>query len=96
MTIPALLFALLLALLLGALYHFVRDGGAWHLFVYLVASVLGFVVGHLVGLWRGWSLFQIGPLNLGAEAIGGMAFLVAADLLLHMEPRPENEEEKAQ
>jgi hypothetical protein len=87
MTIPSLLFALLLALLLGALYHFIRDGGLWHLFVYLLASVLGFAAGHLVGLWRGWVLFEFGPFNLGMEALGSLVFLLLADWLLHLPPR---------
>ena len=91
MTLPSILFALLLALLLGSLYHFVRDGGAWHLFVYLTASVVGFVAGHLVGLWRDWSLLQIGPLNLGLELVGGIVALVLADYFLHLEPRPLDE-----
>lgn len=95
MTIPSLLFALLLALLLGALYHFIRDGGPWHLFVYLIASVLGFAAGHMIGLWRGWELFKFGPLNLGLEVIGGLVVLVAADILLHLEPRKPSDEENA-
>ena len=87
MTIPSLLFTLLLALLLGALYHFIRDGGPWHLFVYLLASVLGFAVGYLIGLWRHLVWFAFGPLNLGMEVLGGLAFLVLADWLLHLPPR---------
>jgi hypothetical protein len=53
-SLPTLLFALLLALLLGALYHLLRGGGAGHLLAYLFMSVLGFVVGHLIGIWREW------------------------------------------
>ncbi len=92
MTIPSLLFALLLALLLGALYHFIRDGGLWHLVVYLFASVLGFVVGHLIGLWRGWVFFEFGALNLGMEIAGGLACLLLADYLLHLPPRSTDDE----
>ena len=95
MTIPALLLAFLLALLLGALYHFVRDGGPWHLFVYLFASVLGFAAGHLIGLWREWELFKFGPLNLGMEFTGGLVLLVVADVLLHLEPRKPSDEKNA-
>ncbi len=87
MTIPSLLFALLIALLLGALYHFIRDGGLGHLAIYLLASVLGFIVGHLIGLWRGWVLFEFGPLNLGMGIAGGLASLLLADYLLHLPPR---------
>ncbi len=95
MTIPTLLFVLLLALLLGALYHFFRDGGLGHLAAYLLASVLGFAVGHLIGLWRGWIVFPLGPLNLGMEALGGLVFLALADWFLHLEPRPPTDDENA-
>jgi hypothetical protein len=87
MTLPSLLFGLLLALLLGALYHFLRGGGVTHLLVYLFMSVLGFVAGHLVGIWREWVFFPLGPLNLGLEAAGGLVFLAFADWLLHLPPR---------
>ena len=87
MTIPSILFALLIALLLGAFYHFVRDGGPWHLISYLMASMLGFAAGHLVGLWRGWVFFQFGPYNLGLELLGSIVFLALTDWLLHLEPR---------
>ena len=87
MTIPSLLFALLIALLLGALYHLIRGGDAAHLFTYLVMSVLGFAAGHFVGLWRGWVLFQFGPLNLGPEIVGALVFLALGDWLIHLPPR---------
>jgi hypothetical protein len=94
MTTPAILFAFALALLLGATYHFFRNGGAWHLVVYLLASALGFLAGQLVGLWRGWILLKLGPLNLGMEILGGLLFLAIADWFLHLEPRAREEEEK--
>lgn len=91
MTIPSLLFALLIALALGALYHFVRGGGASHLLAYLVMSTLGFAAGHFVGEWRGWVLFQFGPLNLGPEIVGALVFLALADWLIHLPPRESDE-----
>jgi hypothetical protein len=87
MTIPSLLFALLIALLLGALYHLIRDGGTSHLIIFLIMSILGFTIGHLVGSWRDWILFPVGPLNLGMEIIGALMFLVLADWLIHLPPR---------
>lgn len=91
MTIPSLLFALLIALLLGALFHLIRDGGAGHLFIYLMMSILGFIFGHVVGAWRGWFLFQVGPLNLGMEITGAILFLVLGDWLIHLPPRSPEE-----
>ena len=87
MTLPSLLFALLIALVLGAFYHFIRGGDATHLLTYLLMSVLGFTVGHLVGLWRGWVFFPLGPLNLWMEIAGALIFLVLGDWLVHLPPR---------
>lgn len=85
MTIPALLFALLIALLYGALYHLLRNGGFWRLVLYLALSVLGFTAGHLIGLWRGWVFVSIGSLNLGMSTIGSILLLVIGDWLSRAE-----------
>ena len=87
MTLPFLLFALVLALLIGAFYYFVRDGGPGHLLVYLLSSVIGFAAGHFIGAWRGWAFLVWGPYNFGMEAIGALVFLILADWLLHLPPR---------
>ena len=85
MTIPTLLFALLIALLYGALYHLLRGGGGWRVFLYLVLSVFGFAVGHLVGLWQGWGFMQLGSLNFGMSTAGGILILVVGDWLSRFE-----------
>ena len=87
MTIPTILFALLIALLYGALYHLVRGGGFWRLLLYLGLSVFGFAAGHMVGLWRGWMFLPFGPLNLGVSSIGSLALLVTGDWLTRLETR---------
>jgi hypothetical protein len=87
MTIPFFLFALLLALAIGALYHFIRDGGPGHLLAYLLASVAGFASGHLIGAWREWFYFVWGPFNLGVEVAGAIIFLIVTDWLLHLPSR---------
>jgi hypothetical protein len=81
MTLPALLFALLVALLYGALYHLVRGGGFWRLVLCLRLSILGFAAGHLVGMWRGWLLLPLGTLNLGLSSIGSILVLLIGDWL---------------
>ena len=87
MTIPTLLFALLIALLFGALYHILRGGGFWMLLLYLGLSTLGFVIGHLVGLWREWFFMQMGPLNLGMSTIGSLVILVFGDWLSRIDTK---------
>ena len=85
MTIPSLLFALLIACLYGALYHLLRGGGFWRLALYLGLSVLGFAAGHLIGLWRGWVFLPLGSLNLGMSSIGSLLILMIGDWLSRIE-----------
>ncbi|HAV75888.1 MAG TPA: hypothetical protein DCX53_00895 [Anaerolineae bacterium] len=87
MTFPAFLFALLVALLYGALYHLLRGGRFWRLVLYLSLSTLGFTAGHLIGLWRGWVLLPLGSLNVGMSTIGSVLILVIGDWLSRIETR---------
>lgn len=90
MTLPALLFALLIACLYGAAYHFLRGGGGGLLFLYLVLSVLGFGVGHLAALWLGWDFLPLGQFRLGLSSVGSLIMLVIGDWLSRVEVRPES------
>lgn len=85
MTIPTILFALLIALLYGALYHLLRDGGFWRLFLYLGLSALGFIMGHLLGSWRGWVFLPFGSLNLGMSSVGSLILLLLGDWFTRIE-----------
>lgn len=85
MTLPTLLFALVAALLYGALYHLIRGGKTWRLFLYFFLSILGFVAGHLVGLWRGWVWIPLGSLNMGLSSLGSILILLLGDWLSHVE-----------
>ena len=90
MTLPSLLFALLVALLLGSLYHLIRGGGFWRLMLSLGLSVLGFAAGHLVGLWQGWIFFPVGSLNVGMSSLGSLFILLIGDWLSRMESKGES------
>jgi hypothetical protein len=90
MTLPTLLFALLIAMLYGGLYHLIRGGGFWRLLFDLGLSLIGFVVGHLVGVWRGWVFIPLGSLNLGMSSIGSIIILVLGDWLSRIEVRRES------
>jgi len=85
MTLPTLLFALLIALLYGAAYHVIRGGGFGRLLLYLGLSVLGFAAGHFLGLWRGWIFIPLGSLNLGMSSAGSVIILVIGDWLSRIE-----------
>jgi hypothetical protein len=90
MTLPALLFAILLALLYGALYHLVRGGGFWRLILYLILSLAGFMAGHLVGIWRGWVWIPLGAVNLGLSSAGSLLILLLGDWLSRVEVNEES------
>ena len=79
MTLPTLLLALLIALLFGALYHLIRGGGFWWLVWYLGLSLLGFTLGHYIGVWRGWNFLSLGDLNLGMCSLGSVVALLLGD-----------------
>ena len=90
MTIPSLLLALLIALLYGALYHLLRDGGFWRLMLYFILSVIGFAAGHFVGLWLGWIFIPLGTIDLGASSAGSLIILVIGDWLSRIEGKPQS------
>jgi hypothetical protein len=90
MTLPTLLFALLIALIYGALYHLIRGGGLWRLLLYLGLGILGFVAGHLIGLWRGWVFIPLGSINLGLSSVGSFVFLILGDWLSRIEVKQES------
>ena len=90
MTLPSSLFALLVAFLYGVLYHLVRGGGFWRLIFDLGLSALGFALGYLFGVWSGWILVPLGPIDLGSTSIGSLIFLVGGDWLSRIEAKKES------
>jgi hypothetical protein len=88
MTLPSLLFGLLIALFFGALYHLIRGGGAWRLVLYLFLSVFGFALGQLIGIWRGWIFIPVGSINLGVASFCSLLLLVLGDWLTRIESSP--------
>jgi len=90
MTLPSILFALIIALLYGALYHLLRGGGFWRLIFDLVMSTLGFAAGYFAGYWFGLQIYPLGSMDLGSASIGSLIFLVGGDWLSRIEARPES------
>jgi len=75
MSLPSAIFGLLCALLIGALFHMVVDGGPAKLLLYFVLSTAGFAAGQWISSSRGWTLLPVGPLDLGAAALASLVFL---------------------
>ena len=73
-----------------ALYHLIRGGGFWRLLFDLGLSLIGFLVGHLIGAWRGWIFLPLGSLNLGMCSLGSLVVLVLGDWLSHIEVKRES------
>lgn len=87
MTLPTILFAMLIAILYGALYHLARGGGGWRLLLYIGLSVVGFTIGQIIGLWRGWLFLMLGSINLGMGTLGSAIFLGLGDWLTRIEAK---------
>lgn len=87
MTIPVLLFGLLLALLAGALFHTVRGGDGFRLLFYLFTSVLGFALGQWGSITFDWALFPFGALDIGMGLLGSILLLLLGDWLSRIEPK---------
>jgi hypothetical protein len=90
MTIPVLLFALLISMLCGTLFHILRGGGGWRLLLYFGLSATGFAVGQWISTTRVWHLLMFGALDIGMGLIGSVVFLVAGDWLSRIETKKES------
>lgn len=90
MNLPAILFALVVALLIGALFHALRSGGGWRLLLHLALSIAGFAFGQGVSRWIGYILLQFGVLDIGMGVIGSLVFLGIGDWLSRIKPGNES------
>jgi len=81
MTIPALLFGLVLSTAYGTAFHFWRAGSLKRLFLYIILAWAGFWAGHFLGALIGWHFASIGPINGGLATVGSILFLLVGDWL---------------
>ena len=75
MTVPALLFGILVSTMMGAMLHVLVGGGLWRLGLYIVLAWVGFWGGHVLGTTIGWTFWSVGPLHLGMALLGGLVVL---------------------
>lgn len=85
MTLPALLFGIVLSSAYGTAYHLWKGGRLRRLLLYLVLAWLGFWSGHFLGASLGWQFFEIGPLYAGPGTLGALLFLFVGDWLSQVE-----------
>ena len=76
MTIPSLLFGILISSFYGVAFHVWRGGSAGRLILYVILSWIGFWTGHLIAEYFDWSLVDLGPINLGIATIFSLLFLI--------------------
>lgn len=85
MTLPAILFGLVVAFLTAALFHVLRGGSGWRLLLNLLLSSLGFALGQWAGIWFGLRLYQFGVLDIGTGLLGSVLILLLGDWLSRIE-----------
>lgn len=82
MTIPNLLFGLIIALLIGVLFHAIRGGNGWRMLIYIGLSIVGFFLAQWVGGVFAWGLYPFGVLDAGLGVIGSVLFLLLGGWLI--------------
>jgi len=85
MTLPSLLFGVILAALYAVAFHFWKANSLKKLLLYIVLSQLGFWVGHAIGGVIGWTFVAIGPINTGMATLGSAVFLFVGRWLSRVE-----------
>jgi hypothetical protein len=81
MTLPALLFGILLSTAYGTAFHFLKGGSLGRLLVFVVFSWVGFWAGQIAGDALGWHFAPIGPLNAGLDTLGSAIVLFGGEWL---------------
>lgn len=75
MTFAGFILGCVIALIFGSAFHFWRGGGLRWLLFYLFLSVLGFWIGHLLGVVIEFHFLKLGAINLAAAILSTVAFL---------------------
>ncbi|NPV76909.1 MAG: hypothetical protein HPY59_11115 [Anaerolineae bacterium] len=75
MTLASIGFGLVVATLIGALFHLWKGGGLKDLLLYLILSWIGFWVGQAWGANLGWKFGKYGQLYLLFATVGSVFFL---------------------
>ncbi len=73
-----LVLAFLLATGYAAAFHLLVGGSASQLLLYLLASWIGFIAGHLLGDWLGLTLFRLGAVQLLSASLLAWLFLLGS------------------
>jgi uncharacterized membrane protein YeaQ/YmgE (transglycosylase-associated protein family) len=88
------MFGLLAALLVGALFHLVVDGGGGRLVLYMILSVAGFGAGQWLGSALQWTFISLGQLHFGPAVLGSLLVLLVGHWLSKVEVRAVDQNDK--
>ena len=77
-TASGVVLGLFLATAYGAIFHLIMGGPPRKIALYVISSWIGFMVGHFVGLWLGFDLFQLGTIYLLTASIGAWLAIIAS------------------
>lgn len=86
MTLVAVFFGCLIAIIPACLVLFVFGGNFKKLIVLVIFSWVGFWLGHLLALWRGWNFITMGPIKFGTAIIFSILFSILGSWLNNFQP----------
>jgi hypothetical protein len=75
MSLPSILFGLLLSTLYGAAFHLWRGGSLGRLLLYMILGWAGFWSGQFLASRLDWTFGSLGPLHLGMATFVSAVFL---------------------
>lgn len=80
-TASGLVLGLLLSTAYGAAFHLIMGGRPRNIIIYVVASWLGFTIGHFVGDFLGIDTLKLGAIHLLTASLGNWVLLLGMWLL---------------
>ena len=80
-TASGIVLGFLLATIYGAGFHVIVGGPPRHIVLYVVASWVGFTIGHVVGALLGIELLMLGAVYLLSASAGAWIALILSWLL---------------
>ena len=95
MSQPTILLGVVLSMLYGSVFHFLRGGSSRRLLADLLLALAGFWAGDSLGYALGWTFWAIGVLNVGMGSVVSLALLVIVDTVSRIQlPKPDEENEQ--
>ncbi len=80
-TASGLVLGFLLATIYGAVFHLFVGGPARRIILYVLASWVGFTIGHFVGDLLGIELLKLGAIHLFSASLGAWIALISSWIL---------------